>query len=139
MSIDATSYIYASEIFPTPERAKGLAVSISGLFVACIIFLSAAPQAFEKIGWKYYLVFVLYTSMMVPVVYFFFPETARKSLEEVQAAFGDSVEGMDIETEKEMEGRMGKAVKGKMHIDHGQGHEEKGSTIVHEETQQRKK
>lgn len=40
-SVDATSYIYAAEIFPTPVRAKGLAVSISGLFIATIIFLQA--------------------------------------------------------------------------------------------------
>jgi hypothetical protein len=42
VSCDATSYVYASEIFPAPVRAKGLAVSVSGLFVATIIFLQCA-------------------------------------------------------------------------------------------------
>ena len=107
VSIDATSYIYASEIFPTPERAKGMAISISGLFCATTIFLSAAPTAFAAIGWKYYIVFVIYTALMVPVVYFFFPETSRKSLEEVQAAFGDSVEGLTKEKEDEIYRTMG--------------------------------
>src|ERR1700761_1273458 len=51
-SMDATSYIYAAEIFPTPVRAKGIAISVSGLFVATIIFLEAAPTAFANIGWK---------------------------------------------------------------------------------------
>lgn len=38
-TIDATSYIYASEIFPTPVRAKGLSLSISGLFLSALALL----------------------------------------------------------------------------------------------------
>ena len=73
-SVDATSYIYASEIFPTPVRAKGLAVSISGLFVATIIFLQCAPTAFEEIGWRYYLVFICITAVIFCLTWFYFPE-----------------------------------------------------------------
>lgn len=73
-SVDATSYIYAAEIFPTPVRAKGLAVSISGLFIATIIFLQVAPTAFDTIGWKYYLVFICITSILFVVVWLYFPE-----------------------------------------------------------------
>jgi len=76
-SIDATSYIYASEIFPTPVRAKGLSVSISGLFMSTIIFLQCAPAAFDEIGWKYYLVFIIITTILFFVVWFYFPEVSR--------------------------------------------------------------
>lgn len=71
---DATSYIYASEIFPTPFRARGLAVSISGLFVATIIFLQCAPTAFDVIGWKYYVVFIACTTAVFLFVMLFCPE-----------------------------------------------------------------
>ena len=71
---DATSYIYASEIFPTPVRAKGLAVSISGLFVATIIFLQCAPTAFAAIGWRYYVVFIACTSVVFVFVLLCCPE-----------------------------------------------------------------
>ena len=73
-SMDATTYIYATEIFPTPVRAKGLAVSIAGLFSATIIFLEAAPTAFAHIGWRYYTVFIAVTTVMIILMYFFFPE-----------------------------------------------------------------
>ena len=73
---DATTYIYASEIFPTPVRAKGLAISVSGLFVATIIFTSAAPTAFADIGWKYYLIFTIMTAATVVVMWFWFPEVS---------------------------------------------------------------
>lgn len=77
---DATSYIYASEIFPTPLRAKGLAVSVSGLFVATIIFLQVAPTAFAAIGWKYYLVFLCLTAVIGVIIYFYYPEVRFKIL-----------------------------------------------------------
>ena len=71
---DATSYIYAAEIFPTPLRAKGLAVSVSGLFVATIIFLQAAPTAFAAISYNYFIVFIAVTFVSIIVIYFYFPE-----------------------------------------------------------------
>ena len=86
---DATSYIYSSEIFPTPVRAKGLAISVSGLFVATIIFLEAAPTAFAHIGWKYYTVFIAVSSVMVVVILLWFPETKQRSLEDIGELFGD--------------------------------------------------
>ncbi|KAL6792876.1 general substrate transporter [Trichoderma sp. SZMC 28012] len=91
---DATSYIYASEIFPTPLRAKGLAVSVSGLFVATIIFLQCAPTAFAVIGWKYYLVFIGCTTVIGTFIWFYCPETSQLSLEQIGELFGDSVEGV---------------------------------------------
>ncbi|KAH8817019.1 MFS transporter [Xylogone sp. PMI_703] len=92
VSVDATSYIYASEIFPTPARAKGLSVSISGLFIATIVFLQSAPTAFANIGWKYYLVFIVITSILFVAIWLYFPETRQKSLEDISALFGDSFE-----------------------------------------------
>ena len=75
-TMDATSYIYCTEIFPTPVRAKGIAVSVSGLFVATIIFLEAAPTAFANIGWKYYTVFISITTVMVVAMLLFWPEVS---------------------------------------------------------------
>ncbi|KAK3112211.1 hypothetical protein LTR53_011749 [Teratosphaeriaceae sp. CCFEE 6253] len=89
-SVDATSYIYASEIFPTPARAKGMSISVSGLFIATIIFLQAAPTAFAAIGWKYYVVFVVITSVLFVVVWVWFPETKKQSLEDVGLLFNDA-------------------------------------------------
>lgn len=96
VSCDATSYIYASEIFPTPVRAKGLSISVSGLFVATIIFLQCAPEAFSTIGWKYYIVFISITTVIFFIVWLWFPETRGRSLEDIGELFGDSVEAVPM-------------------------------------------
>lgn len=77
---DATSYVYSSEIFPTPVRAKGLAVSVSGLFVATIIFLSGAPTAFAAISWKYYIVFIACSIVFAIIAFLYFPEVSFSQL-----------------------------------------------------------
>ncbi|KAF5576167.1 major facilitator superfamily transporter [Fusarium pseudocircinatum] len=88
-TIDATSYVYFSEIFPTPVRAKGLGISVSGLFVTTIIFFSGAPKAFETIGWKSYIVFMVVATIMISIAYFCFPKTKGVPLEEMAAISGD--------------------------------------------------
>lgn len=77
-TLDATSYVYPSEIFPTPVRAKGMAISVAGLFLGSILILVAAPTAFEKIKWKYFLVFVCASFVMAFVVFFLFPEVSLR-------------------------------------------------------------
>ena len=41
------------------------------------------PVSFSSIKWKTYLIFAVINAAMVPVVYFFYPETAYRSLEEM--------------------------------------------------------
>ncbi|KAH8700743.1 general substrate transporter [Talaromyces proteolyticus] len=99
LTCDATSYIYASEIFPTPVRAKGLAVSVSGLFVATIIFLQCAPTAFAQIGWRYYTVFIACTAVSFVFVWLYCPETRQRSLEDIAHLFNQP-EDLDNTTKK---------------------------------------
>jgi MFS family permease len=89
--IDATTYIYATEIFPSYLRARGSSICISGLFFATVIFTCAAPEAFTNIGWKYYIIFAVLTAMMAVAIWVYWPETKGLSLEEINAIFGDQV------------------------------------------------
>lgn len=46
-----------------------------------------APIAFHNIGWRTYIIFAATNFAIVPLVYFFYPETAYRSLEEVDVLF----------------------------------------------------
>ncbi|TKA60160.1 hypothetical protein B0A49_08494 [Cryomyces minteri] len=102
--IDVSSYVYCSEIFPTHIRSKGVGWSVSGLFLMTTIYTTAAGPAFNTIGWRFYLVFIVVTTLMLPYVVLCFSETKGLSLEEVGALFGDEV-AMDVShlSEKERE------------------------------------
>ncbi|KAK5057651.1 hypothetical protein LTR84_011652 [Exophiala bonariae] len=104
-SLDASTYVYASEIWPTHLRARGCAISVSGLFVSSLILLCAASDAFAAIGWRYYLVFLSMTVIGAVFFALVFPETRHKPLEEIAAAFGDEVVDYSLEasTDKDAE------------------------------------
>lgn len=90
-SMDASSYVYSSEIFPTSIRAQGAGFSVSGLFAFSLIYTMCAPVAFNSIGWKYYLIFVIVPLFGALGMYLFYPETKGLALEEIAAKFGDEV------------------------------------------------
>jgi MFS family permease len=57
--LDGTQFSYLSEIFPTHLRAKGVCLGVSMISLMNIIWLQSAPTAFNAIGWKFYLCFII--------------------------------------------------------------------------------
>lgn len=45
------------------------------------------PVAFNSIGYQTYIIFAVINAAIAPVVYFFYPETAYRSLEEMDTIF----------------------------------------------------
>lgn len=83
-------FLYASEIAPVHLRAAtcGLSTAVSWLFNFLVAEIT--PIAFTDLGWKYFLVYCCLNAAFVPTIYFFFPETARRSLEEIDEIFESS-------------------------------------------------
>lgn len=106
-------YLYVSEIFPTEIRPIGMGFSLFGQFAATIILLQTAPIGINDVGWKYYLVIICWLIVFIPAVYFFWPETAGLSLEEVAAKFGDDVAVHINDVPEEQRRELDEILKGK--------------------------
>lgn len=87
--IDATQYVYIAEIFPNHLRTQGVALGLSAFYLASEITLVAAPVALNDIGWKFYLVLIIPSLFYIVAIYFLFPETKNRTLEEIGDLFGD--------------------------------------------------
>lgn len=87
--IDATQYVYIAEIFPNHLRPQGVALGLSSFYLASEITLVGAPVALDRIGWKFYLVLIIPSAVYIVLIYFLFPETKGRTLEEIGALFGD--------------------------------------------------
>lgn len=79
--------MYIAESLPTATRAKGTAVGNFASSVASTIIQYSSGPAFEKIGYYFYLVFVFWDLFEAVFMYFFFPETKDRTLEELSEVF----------------------------------------------------
>ena len=81
------SRIYPPELFPTRVRGKAVALCTSANWIFNFALSYFVPPAFVNIRWKTYIVFAVFCTAMTIHVFFFFPETAGKTLEEVEEMF----------------------------------------------------
>lgn len=95
---------YPAEILPYQLRAKGLAVTLSVDAIACFFNQYVNPVAFSAMQWKYYIVYVGCLTFFLGSVYFLFPETKGRSLEEVSRIFDHrDIRGVEVADEKKEE------------------------------------
>lgn len=81
------SWVYPPELFPLRVRGKAVAMSTSANWIFNFALGYFVPPAFENIQWKTYIIFGVFCFAMFVHVFFMFPETAGKSLEQVESMF----------------------------------------------------
>ncbi|KAF2267767.1 hypothetical protein CC78DRAFT_591201 [Lojkania enalia] len=81
------AWLYQVEIVPLRIRGPSNALSTSANWLFNFVVVLIAPIAFRNIGYRTYIIFACINFTIVPIIYFFYPETAYRSLEEVDVLF----------------------------------------------------
>ncbi|KAJ5961657.1 hypothetical protein N7501_006598 [Penicillium viridicatum] len=81
------TWLYPAEIVPLRIRAPANALATSGNWIFNFMVVMVTPVAFDTIKYKTYIIFAVINAFIFPVVYFFYPETAYRSLEEMDTIF----------------------------------------------------
>ena len=81
------AFIYPTEIWPQEIRAFGNSYGVFGWAVGCGSTTLAIPSMFAALGYKTLIVFACFNFASLPLVYFFFPETNGRTLEEINLLF----------------------------------------------------
>jgi hypothetical protein len=98
------TWLYSAEIVPLRIRAPANALSASANWAFNFMVVMITPVSFSSIGYKTYVIFAVMcvkclsilvsatdfacsNAFILPVVYFFYPETAYRSLEEMDSIF----------------------------------------------------
>ena len=113
VALDRTMFSYIGELFPTHIRSKGVCLGVSMISLMNVTWLQSAPTAFANIGWvsfvspshirrrkanmfelcqEFHLVFIVSGTIGGLVIFFFFPDTSHRPLEEIAEIFGDADE-----------------------------------------------
>lgn len=85
--------VYPPELYPLHVRAKAVALSTSANWAVNFALVYVVPYAFAQIQWKVYLIFAVFCAVMFIHVFFLFPETSQKPLEQVDQMFDDTILG----------------------------------------------
>ncbi|KAK1064957.1 hypothetical protein LTR33_011939 [Friedmanniomyces endolithicus] len=83
------TYIYITEVFPFVIRAKGVGVTQTFTRAASAFNIFVNPIGLDGIGWKYYIVYVVWLAIESLIIFFVYPETKGPSLEELSQLFED--------------------------------------------------
>ncbi|KAL7625342.1 hypothetical protein AAE478_004558 [Parahypoxylon ruwenzoriense] len=81
------TWLYPAEITSLRIRAPANALSTSSNWIFNFLVVMITPVAFANITYQTYIIFAAINAFMVPAVYFLFPETAYRSLEEMDSIF----------------------------------------------------
>lgn len=80
-------WIYGTEIWPQEVRAKGYSYTILGWAIGCGTTTFIIPIMLANIGWWSFIFFGCMNFVVMPIIHLFYPETARRTLEEVDLLF----------------------------------------------------
>jgi MFS family permease len=72
--------LYPVEVLSYEMRAKGMAFSSLAVNAAGLLNQFAWPVSLDNIGWKTYIVFVVWDAIQTVVIYLFFPETKDRTV-----------------------------------------------------------
>lgn len=97
-------WLYPAEISPIKTRAKANAISTCTNWLFNFLIVMVTPIMISNIKWGTYLFFACINACFLPVIYFFYPETAGRSLEEIDLIFAKGfLENMSyVEAAKEL-------------------------------------
>lgn len=97
-------WLYPAEVNPIRTRGKANAISTCSNWMFNFLIVMVTPIMVANIGWGTYLFFAAVNACFLPILYFFYPETAGRSLEEIDIIFAKGhVEGMSyVKAAKEL-------------------------------------
>ncbi|KAF8902979.1 general substrate transporter [Mucidula mucida] len=87
ITMGPVSWTYPAELFPLKVRAKAVSISTATNWVFNFALAWAVPPGLSNIAWKTYLIFGTFNFAAFIHIFFMYPETVGRSLEEVEDIF----------------------------------------------------
>jgi hypothetical protein len=64
-------------------RTKGAALGAATNWIMNFMVVEITPIGIQNLGWKFYIIWVVLNASIIPTVYLFYPETAGRTLEDM--------------------------------------------------------
>lgn len=108
------TFLYSTEVAPPHLRAKISGISNCFTWLFNFVVVEVTPTRFGSIGFRYYIVWAVINFSIVVTVFFLFPETNGRPLEEMDEIFMSSNNIFDA-------ARVAKSLPRKSYLEHESG------------------
>ncbi|KAB8221073.1 major facilitator superfamily domain-containing protein [Aspergillus novoparasiticus] len=68
-------------------RTKGVSIATATNWAFNFMVVEITPIGIKALGWKFYIIWTVFNFSFIPLIYFFYPETANRSLEDIDRFF----------------------------------------------------
>ncbi|KAL3464951.1 general substrate transporter [Aspergillus heterothallicus] len=83
IGLQGVPWLYPTEINSLTMRTKGAALGAATNWILNFMVVEITPIGVQNLGWRFYIVWIVLNAAMVPTIYFFYPETAGRTLEDI--------------------------------------------------------
>ena len=71
-------WLYPTEINSLSMRPKCAAAGTATNWIFNFPVVEITPYGIQSLGWQFYIIWTVFNAAFVPIVYFFYPETAGR-------------------------------------------------------------
>lgn len=86
-SWQGVSWLYPTEINSTQNRISGMSYGVATNWLINFGVVFVTPLGIARLGSQFYVIWTVLNGVMVPIIYSFYPETAGRSLEDIDGMF----------------------------------------------------
>jgi len=83
-------WLYPTEINGMSMRTKGSALGAASNWISNFIVVQITPIGINRLGWRFYLIWMVFNAAFVPLIWLFYPETSNRHLEDIDRIYRDN-------------------------------------------------
>jgi hypothetical protein len=87
MGVLGVPWLYPTEINALEMRTKGASLAMATNWIFNYMVTEVTPSGIANLGYKFWIIWAVICFSFIPITYFFYPETANRSLEDVDRFF----------------------------------------------------
>ncbi|KAE9394052.1 general substrate transporter [Gymnopus androsaceus JB14] len=83
-------WLYPTEINGISMRTKAAALATGSNWISNYIVVQITPTGIANLGWRFYLIWMAFNAVFVPLIWLFYPETANRHLEDIDRLYREN-------------------------------------------------
>lgn len=91
IGMQGVPWLYPTEINSLSMRTKGASIGASVNWIINFMVVEITPIGIDNLQWKFYIIWTIFNFCFIPAVYLFYPETADRTLEDIDRLFREGV------------------------------------------------